>query len=231
MEAIILAGGKGTRLRSVVSDIPKPMAPIGGKPFLSYILKYLKRWGISHIILSVGYKYEAIKDYFGDNYDGINISYCIEEYPLGTGGAIKKALSMANEDNVFIINGDTYFDADMNDLFDYHIKKKSDLTIAIKPIEKCERYGSVLVEDGRITGFTEKEYREKAFINAGVYIIKKSLLDNFILDEKFSIEDDFFSRYYKELNFFAQIQDKYFIDIGIPEDYEQAQKELIKLYE
>ena len=112
MEAIILAGGFGKRLKSKIKDIPKPMAPINGRPFLEYIMQKLLNYGFDHVVLSVGYKSEVISDYFGDNYFGIRISYVKETSPLGTGGAIKLALTKSKEDHIFIINGDTYFDID-----------------------------------------------------------------------------------------------------------------------
>ena len=129
MEAIVLAGGFGTRLKEVVSDVPKPMAPVNGKPFLEYLIKDLGEKGIRHIILAVGYKKKIIKEYFKNRYESIEITYSEELTPLGTGGAIKKALKLAKEEDVFIVNGDTFFDIDLKRMKEFHTENKSILTV------------------------------------------------------------------------------------------------------
>lgn len=161
MEAIILAGGFGTRLQQVVSDVPKPMAPINQKPFLEYILDDLKRKGISKIVLAVGYKREIIKNHFKEEYKGIKIKYSEENLPLGTGGAIKKALSYCETDDIFILNGDTFFDVDFIKMKRKHQKNHNDLTIAIKEMEKIDRYGTVIVKNEQIIKFEEKNIEKK----------------------------------------------------------------------
>ena len=131
LEAIVLAGGLGTRLKSVVSNVPKPMAPIGDKPFLEYILKYLKKNGITRAILSVGYKSEIIEEYFGNNFEGIDLVYSVEKEPLGTGGAIKKAMSKVKSNQVYIINGDTFFDINLKSLI---LEDNSKIILSLKHI-------------------------------------------------------------------------------------------------
>jgi len=223
MEAIVLAGGLGTRLRSVVSDLPKPMAPIDDKPFLEYILKYLRKNGITRVILSVGYKWETIKEYFGNNFEDIELIYSVEDEPLGTGGAIKKAINEVNSDKVFIINGDTFFDVDLKNLV---LKDNSKLILSLKNMIDFDRYGCVESDGGDfVTKFTEKGYKESGNINGGIYLASKGIFDEFNLSEKFSFEE-FMQVNFNELKISVKVFENYFIDIGIPEDYQKAQSEI-----
>lgn len=186
MEAIVLAGGLGTRLKSLVPNAPKPMAVVGGKPFLEHVLTYLINNGIRKIILSVGYKYEIIKKYFGDSFCGIPIVYSIENEPLGTGGAIFKALSKVDGGSVYIINGDTFFNIDLKKL---KLKNNSKVAIALKEMEKFDRYGCVEIDGkGYVTTFKEKQYSEKGYINGGIYHICTNIFGTMYLPEKFSFE-------------------------------------------
>ena len=136
--AIILAGGLGTLLKSVINDLPKPMAMINGKPFLHYLFVYLTQQKISKAILSVGYKAAAIETYFGDKYLDVEIAYCYEDEPLGTGGGIKKAFKQVT-DFAFVLNGDTFFDIDLNALCEFHFKTESDISLALKPMKNFDR--------------------------------------------------------------------------------------------
>lgn len=226
MEAIILAGGLGTRLKEVVSDVPKPMAKVNGHPFLYYQFNYLLKQGITKVILSTGYKHEVIENYFGDFFNGIPIEYSIEETPLGTGGAIRKALDKVHGDYVFILNGDTFFEVSLSDMLKHHISFNADVTLSLKPMKEFERYGSVITNGTRVTGFEEKVFKEKGNINGGVYILGSATLQEFEISENFSFETDFLSQNIGSLNIQAYISDGYFIDIGIPDDYFKAQEEL-----
>jgi len=228
MEAVILAGGLGTRLKLVISDMPKPMAPIGNKPFLEYILHYLEKQGISRVILSVGYKHEAIEKYFGNKFYSVSVSYSIEDEPLGTGGGLKKAFEKVTEDNIFILNGDTFFNVDLHQLARIHISMDSDLTLALKPMKNFDRYGVVITDRHRVTGFAEKQYHEFGNINGGVYMAKAILFEGYPLSERFSFETDFMEKYIDRLNVNACISDNYFVDIGIPKDYNNAQNDLMR---
>jgi len=228
MEALILAGGTGTRLQSVVRDVPKPMADISGKPFLCYLLDYLSSYGISHVLLSVGYKHEVITNYFGLRYKDLEIKYVTEDMPLGTGGATKKALGFVSGDEVVILNGDTFFNLDLKKMIGFHHAEDSMLTIAVKPMNDFNRYGTVIIKDKRIIGFDEKTFRHFGYINGGVCIMKKAILEFFEPDkDAFSFEIDFLQKKINDIRSFAFVSDDYFIDIGIPEDYKKAQKELI----
>ncbi|AEA34633.1 D-glycero-D-manno-heptose 1-phosphate guanosyltransferase [Hippea maritima] len=220
MEAIVLAGGLGTRLRSVVSDVPKPMAPINDKPFLEYILEFLNNQNIKKVILSVGYKWEVIKDYFGDKYKDIELVYNIEKEQLGTGGAIKDSLRLTKNDEVYVLNGDTFFDVDLSKM-----KLDSNLIeIALKEMKDFDRYGVVEIdEDGYIQNFKEKSYYNQGFINGGIYLLKREIFDDFNLPKKFSFEE-FLENNFQNLKAKGKVFNSYFIDIGIPEDYEKAKR-------
>ncbi|EAJ6030483.1 D-glycero-D-manno-heptose 1-phosphate guanosyltransferase [Campylobacter coli] len=214
MQAIVLAGGLGTRLRSVVQDLPKPMAPINGKPFLAFVLEYLKKQGIAEVILSVSYKYELIQEYFKDEFEGMKIRYNVEKELLGTGGAIKDALKLI-QNQVYVLNGDTIFDIDLKKLF----LNNSKICIALKQMQNFDRYGTVNVDDqGIVTSFEEKVFKKQGLINGGIYLLKKDIFDNFDLEKKFSFEK-FLQENFELLKIQTQIFNDYFIDIGVPEDY------------
>ncbi len=225
-EAVVLAGGLGTRLRSVVSEIPKPMAPIGDQPFLAYVLTYLASYEVRHVVLSVGYKHEVIKDYFGEEYKGIQLTYAVEEEPLGTGGGIKNALSYIKGESAFLLNGDTFFEVNLDHLSSRFVLQQSDLTMSLKEMEKFDRYGVVTFQDNRINGFADKKYCDHGWINGGVYIMKTNLFENLGLPVKFSFETDFLEKFVGKMRFISFLATDFFIDIGIPEDYERAQLEL-----
>lgn len=225
MEAIILAGGLGTRLQSIISEIPKPMAPVNGKPFLEYILTYLKRNNISRVILSVGYKWNIIHEYFGDYFDGIELVYSVEDEPLGTGGALKLALTEVQDDAVYIINGDTFFDIELKNI---KLVNNSKIMLSLKKMKDFDRYGCVEIDNiGLVTSFSEKEKRNVGYINGGVYLILKDIFKGHHLNTKFSFED-FIQKNINELKISTIVFDKYFIDIGIPDDYEKSQIEMKK---
>lgn len=223
MECIILAGGMGTRLQSVVSDVPKCMAPVAGHPFLYYLITSLIEAGFNHIILALGYKHEIIEEWIEANALPINISTVTEETPLGTGGAVRLALSKAETNEVFILNGDTFFGVRYTEMLSLHKSTQSAVTVALKRMEKFDRYGVVDIEQptSRILRFNEKQYCESGLINGGVYLINRHELDNFPM--KFSLEKDFFETAVRTSTLSGYISEGYFIDIGIPEDYERAQ--------
>lgn len=229
-EAIILAGGFGTRLTSV-KDIPKPMAPINEIPFLQYLLDSLNKFGITKIHLAVGYKYEVIENYFGHQYKNCQLNYVVEDTPLGTGGAIKKALENVISEEVFIINGDTFFQVNFKEMYSFYKSTNSIATLALKPMLNFERYGTVEMNDeNRIVKFSEKQYCKQGLINGGVYILKTHLFDELKFPEQFSLEQDYFEKQYANQQISGYINDSYFIDIGIPSDYEKAQLDLPKLF-
>ncbi len=222
-EAIILAGGLGTRLRSAVLDLPKCMAPVAGKPFLHYVIQYLLEQGVDRFIFSLGYKHEVIESFIFNNYPQLSYQLSIEEEPLGTGGAIRLSCQKATVENVFILNGDTIFKADTNKLLSYHLQHKASCTIALKPMQHFDRYGVVdMNKDGYIQSFKEKKYYEQGLINGGIYTINIKKFLDLDLPEKFSFEKDYLEIYCNNQKMMGLIQDEYFIDIGIPEDLEKA---------
>jgi len=230
-EAIILAGGLGTRLRTVISDIPKCMAPINGKPFLYYLLENLKNKGIENFIFSVGHLHEIIERYLNENYANLNYKISLEEEPLGTGGAIKSACLKTSQKNILVCNGDTFYNIDVDLLYKFHEEKKGSCSQCLKPMQNFDRYGAVeLNSDQSIKSFKEKKFYASGLINGGIYVLNVIDFLNGNLPEKFSFEKDYLERNIhkpgEKQNLFGMIQDEYFIDIGVPEDYEKAQKEL-----
>lgn len=226
-EAIILAGGLGTRLRSVVSDVPKCMAPVNGKPFLYFVIENLLKQGVDTFIFSVGYKSEMIIDYVNEHYPDINKKFSVETEPLGTGGAVKLAGTMVSEKSTLILNGDTLFNIDIERVFDFHTNAGADCTLSLKPMIDFNRYGVVeLNEDSFVASFKEKQFYKSGLINGGVYVLNVKTFLQEDLPQKFSFEKDYLEVYFDKRKMLGIIQDEYFIDIGIPEDFERAQSEL-----
>ena len=224
MECVVLAGGKGTRLRSVVSDLPKCMAPVAGRPFLAWLLDDLREAGFDHIILSLGYKHEAVEAWVATRPDRDSISCVVEEEPLGTGGGVRLALRQAREDAVFILNGDTFFGVDYPAMQAFHRQSGAQATLALKPIRNFDRYGEVTLDgEGRITAFREKRPCAEGLINGGVYLLQRDALAE--MPERFSLEKDYFEPQAESAGLAGFRSEDYFIDIGIPADYSRAQRD------
>ncbi|MBK5203059.1 MAG: nucleotidyltransferase family protein [Prolixibacteraceae bacterium] len=224
MEAIVLAGGLGTRLRSCINDIPKPMAQVNGKPFLFYLLRYLKKQNTDRVILSVGYKHEIISDYFGSTFLDMSLIYSIENTPLGTGGAISKALKKCNDKNIFILNGDTYFPVSFSKLKEKQNQTGAEITIALKQMTNADRYGIVSMENNSvITSFSEKIKANNILINGGVSLLNKEKFEKRSFTERYSFEKEYLEKVVKQKCISGLIFDSYFLDIGIPESYMKAQ--------
>lgn len=227
MEAIILAGGFGTRLQTVVSDVPKSMALINGRPFLEYLFDYLIGQGIERVVLSVGYKREIISSHFGNRYRSLELDYAVEEEPMGTGGGIRFSFWRIKGSRAVVMNGDSIFRMDIQALLKAHIAKKADASLALRKLANTGRYGRVtLNRQRRITGFEEKnENAGPGLINAGVYVLEKTFLMDPQFRGKFSIEKDCFEKYFGIARMFGYPAEGYFLDIGIPEDFNKAQHE------
>lgn len=222
-ECIILAGGLGTRLREVVNDVPKVMAEVAGKPFLSYLLDWCSKESFDHVILSVGYLSDIIIDWVRKHEYPFQIEFIKEEEPLGTGGAIKLAMGSVKGEEAIVINGDTFFNVNIDKLYQSHSGKKAKISLSLKPMADFDRYGSVIInEEERITAFREKQFCKSGLINGGVYLIDKSVFSFGDLPAKFSFEKDILEARVSDIPMFGNIQDCYFIDIGIPEDYRKA---------
>lgn len=226
-EAIILAGGFGTRLRSVVADVPKPMAPVAGKPFLAWQLDYLIAAGVRRFILSVGYRAEVIEACFGDRYRDAEVCYAREDEPLGTGGAIRLALGMAKAERVFVLNGDSLCSLDLAALRSKTAGRPDAIGMCIKHVPDAGRYGAVSVDaaTGVVLAFAEKAGSAPGWINAGVYDLPRTLMDDLQLAAPFSFEKEVLQKA-QPGNLMAQAAGDFFIDIGIPEDYTRAQTEI-----
>lgn len=226
-EAIILAGGLGTRLREAVPDLPKCMAPVAEKPFLSYVIDHLRMQGIEQFIFSLGYKWGIIEEYLQKEYPTLDYTSVIEEEPLGTGGAIQLAIQKTSSENVVVANGDTLFKIKPDEIATLHETQNAECTLALKPMQNFDRYGAVKIGDnGKIISFNEKQFHQNGFINGGVYLLNKEKFLSRSFAEKFSFEKDYLEKFCEEEKFFGSIQDGYFIDIGIPGDYQKAQHDL-----
>jgi D-glycero-alpha-D-manno-heptose 1-phosphate guanylyltransferase len=229
MQAIILAGGFGTRLQTVVQDIPKSLAPISGKPFLFWLITYLQHQGINSFTFSLGYLHQQIEYFLKTEFPKLNYTCVIEEKPLGTGGAIKLALEKTIREDILILNGDTFFNLNLKAFINEFHTQNADCSIALTPMENFERYGSVIIDEQNIIKqFNEKKYSESGFINTGTILFKKSvyLEKTKHLPNNFSFEKDFLEPNIANLIVTGFKAGGYFIDIGIPEDYYKADREL-----
>lgn len=222
MQAVLLAGGLGTRLRSVVSDRPKPMADVCGKPFMEYLILELKKHGISHIIMAVGYKGSFVENYFQNGEKlGVKIEYSYEETQLGTAGAIKNAEKFITDPEFFVLNADTFYQAAYGDVISLYDKLDLDMALVLRRVPDVSRYGSVRLDGQMITGFNEKICENvPGLINGGIYLMKKEILDHIPVNQKCSLENEMIPKMLSEKKKIgAVINDGYFIDIGVPEDY------------
>jgi D-glycero-alpha-D-manno-heptose 1-phosphate guanylyltransferase len=226
MKAVVLAGGLGTRLQERVPDLPKPMAPVAGRPFLEYVIDRLVNGGVREIILSVGYLADVIVAHFGHCYRNAALRYAVEDEPLGTGGAIAHALRGESDDSVLVLNGDTLLKIDYCELLRWYKASPAQVAMVLRNVPDTARYGAVMLDGEWISGFTEKGRNGPGLINAGIYIVQSNIFKTYGLKGKFGFEADLLQRHYQSLRPRAFVTDAYFIDIGIPEDYDRAQREL-----
>lgn len=230
MQAILLAGGLGTRLRSVVNDRPKPMALIQEKPFMEYVIRELAAQGIDHIIFAVGYKGSMVEEYFGDGQAfGVQASYAYEESLLGTAGAIKNAAKFMTDQEVIALNADTFYKIDYHRLTEIKEAMDLDMTLVLREVEDVSRYGQAVLTNNRLTGFNEKTDQPiRGTINGGVYLLSRDLIDT-IPEGKVSLEQDMIPRWLAEgRRLGGFVNDGYFIDIGIPQDYYRFMEDVEK---
>lgn len=225
LEGIVLAGGFGTRLRDAVPDLPKPMAPVNGRPFLEILLDNLASKGFGRVILSLGYMADKITAHFGMEFSGMELLYVVEEQPLGTGGAVRLAMSECREDHLFVFNGDTFLDLEV-DAVERQWQNARNPVIVGREVNDTTRYGALLTEYGRVTGFSEKGASGAGLINAGCYVLKQGQLDGFSINTSFSLETDYLAKAVQDSPFDLFTTAGQFIDIGVPEDYARAQHEL-----
>lgn len=225
MDAIVLAGGFGTRLRQLVPDLPKAMAPVAGRPFLEILLSSLAHKGFHRVVLLLGYMADKVVKHFGDHFAGMELIYEIEQTPLGTGGAVRQALARCKTDHVFVFNGDTFLDLETADV-EAHWQTHHAPIIVAREVPDTARYGCLDTANGRVLGFSEKGVAGPGLINAGCYVLPACILDGFALGQPFSLEADFLAKAVGTQRFDLFVTNAHFIDIGVPEDYARAQTEL-----
>jgi NDP-sugar pyrophosphorylase family protein len=224
---VILAGGLGTRLRPVLGDLPKALAPVGGQPFLAYQLHWLKRQGVTRVVLCTGYGHDLIQAYCGDGAAlGMQILYSAEDKPLGTAGALQQARRYLNE-AFLAMNGDTYFAADLGALLANHRRGGAPATLALVEVPQAARFGAVTLDArGYVVRFTEKRRRRAGLINAGIYVFEPEIWAHFPARVPLSLEDDVFPSLAAQRLLRGSILEGYHIDIGTPDSYAQFQKDV-----
>ena len=226
MKAVVLCGGLGTRLGSLTKETPKPLLEVAGKPFIAHVLNRLTRAGVDGLVLAAGFQWEKLQAYVGTIWDGVPVQYSVESHPLGTGGAIKAAMTNASLLEALVFNGDTLFDIEIPLFLKFAKEKDATTCIALRKVEDCSRYGRITVADnGKMITFGEKGYMGAGLINAGIYYLRSSTL-NEITSEAFSFEADFLSLKPIDPSVYCLPFENYFIDIGIPADLQRAQAEL-----
>lgn len=225
--AIILSGGLGTRLRQLVADRPKPMASVGGKPFLAYLLEQLATWGLAHVVLATGYRSEQIHEYFGDQYLDLVLRYSREKQPLGTGGALRMAYDLCPREDAVIMNGDSHVGVDLQAMWRWHRDRQAAMTMALTRVDDVSHYGAVETDRrGALRSFVEKGRAKGAgWINAGVYLVTPDFVLSIPRHAAVSLERDVFPRWLGR-GLFGFKQEMPFIDIGTPEAYRQAARYL-----
>ncbi len=229
-ECIVLAGGLGTRLRGVIGEQPKCMAPVGGQPFLYWLFRYLAQQGCTRCVLSLGYRHDVVLDWLQTQTLPFEVEYVIEHEPMGTGGGIVLALQACQHEQVFVVNGDTLFNASLDDLLEIHRTTGAETTLALKPMQHFERYGTVQMASGnQITAFAEKQPCDEGLINGGIYVISRMAFLSRRFPAKFSFEKDYLEATVGGGQLYARPDSGYFIDIGVPDDYERAQTEIPQL--
>jgi NDP-sugar pyrophosphorylase family protein len=224
VSAAILAGGLGTRLRSVVADRPKVLAPVGGKPYLSYLLDQLARAGVRETVLLVGYAADQVRVTFGDKFAGMRLAYSQEREPLGTAGAVRLALPLFREETLLLLNGDSYCDVDLAAFVDSHRQRRAMASLTLATVENVSRYGRVRLEpDGRVVGFEEKgDASGPGHVNAGVYLIQRDALCDIPESRPVSLERDVLPRWVEAGGVYGFAGGR-FIDIGTPASYTEAE--------
>lgn len=221
-DVVILSGGLGTRLRSVVNDRPKVMAEIAGQPFLDILLSYVSGYGFKRFVLCLGHRGDFIKEYYNKKHRRQEIVFSYEDAPLGTGGAVKNAERVIQSSPFLVMNGDSFCEADLLNFVDFHLKKKADLSMVVVNDKNDGNKGSVFMDDSnRIVNFAEKEKGAATFVNAGIYCVEKAILSLIPNNRQYSLEHDLFPNLAGNKSY-AFIAHQRLIDIGTPENYSKA---------
>lgn len=225
-EVVILAGGLGTRLRSVVSDVPKPLAPVAGRPFLAWLLDRLAAQGVRRVVLATGYLAERVEAMIGPRWAGMEVAYSVESEPLGTGGALVQAIARLQGQSLHVCNGDTYLHYALRELEQVTARHGALAGMALASVADTGRYGAVSVDDGRVLSFEEKGRTGPGYINAGSYFLPRAGLEALCAlgsAGAFSLETAFLHPLASTGRLAAAVDTSGFIDIGVPEDYAAAQ--------
>jgi D-glycero-alpha-D-manno-heptose 1-phosphate guanylyltransferase len=226
VKAVVLCGGLGTRLGELTKDMPKPLLDVAGRPFMHHVLGKLKAAGVTDVTLATSYHWDKIAAVYGTRWQGLAVRYSVEEEPLGTGGAIKQAMQVAQAHEALVLNGDTLFDMDFNALIALHAQRRAQVSVAVRRVPDVSRYGAVDMDsEGRIVQFGEKLRQGEGLINAGVYVVKSEVFDG-IEAARFSFESEVLAAGIARLRLYAMEAAGYFIDIGIPEDLARANRDL-----
>ncbi len=232
LTALILCGGAGTRLRPLIGNLPKSLAPVGGRPFVHHLFEYLRQQGISDVILCTQYGAEQIQEYCKEGSGwGLRIRYSKEEKPLGTAGAVKKAERLIKSSSFMVFNGDSLIQADLSNLLRFHEERGAQISLVLAEVSDKTRYGAVhLNNHGEILGFEEKEGKGRGWVNAGIYLLNRNVLDPMPENRPISMEKDILPRFSGK-GLYGLIVDGSLIDIGTPEDYQKAQILLEKVHD
>lgn len=222
-EAIVLVGGLGTRLRGVVSDLPKPLAPVAGRPFLAWLLDHLAGTGVRRVILAAGYMAEKVQQAIGSQWQSLQVDYSVESQPLGTGGALRQACTMLDGNAVHLLNGDTFLRYQPDAMADAVHAAGGRIGMALAEVPDVSRYGAVHYRDGRVTGFCEKGLAGAGYINAGCYFLTEAALAALPAEPQYSFEERVLGPASEAGSVCAYLATSGFIDIGVPDDYERAQ--------
>ncbi|MHA3960301.1 nucleotidyltransferase family protein [Synechococcus sp. LTW-G] len=226
MNAVVLCGGLGTRLGELTKDTPKPLLDVAGQPFVTHVLERLQSNGVRHVCLAVSFQWQKIHSTLGESWKGLPLTYSVEDTPLGTGGAIRRALTTMDWSEALVTNGDTFVEANLRQIQAFAHRSQADVVLTLKHVPNVARYGRVnLLPSGRVTSFNEKGKSGPGFINAGLFWLRSDLLTG-IPDDVFSFEHHVMMKHLPRMVIYGLITDGYFIDMGIPEDLKRARHEV-----
>jgi D-glycero-alpha-D-manno-heptose 1-phosphate guanylyltransferase len=219
--AAILAGGLGTRLRPAIDDRPKVLAPVSGRPFLTYLIDMLRAASVRRVVLLTGYKGEQVESAFGEYYQGVSLVYSPESSPLGTGGALRAALPQLDTSMILLLNGDSYCGMDLNAFGRFHRRRGADASMALTWVEDAGRYGRVeTTAGGRVTAFAEKQPAGgSGWINAGVYLLERRVIEEIPTGRPVSLERELLSAWIETKSIYGHRRARSFLDVGTPESY------------
>ncbi|MCU1491529.1 MAG: putative mannose-phosphate guanylyltransferase [Acidimicrobiaceae bacterium] len=234
MQALVLVGGQGTRLRPLTYDVPKPMLPVVGRPMIARVIEWLGLHGVHRVVFCLGYRSDAFVEAFADgHWAGVELEYAVEDEPLDTAGAIRFGAMQGGltDERFLVVNGDILTDLDLSGLLAFHLRHGGEATIALTPVEDPSAYGVVPTDDdGRVIAFIEKPPRGEAptnLINAGTYVLEPSVIDRIEPGRRVSIEREVFPALVKDRQLYAMASDVYWLDTGTPERYLQAQLDVL----